>query len=327
MLNRMTRLAATALVFLLLTLVTSVNSGNWHVGPSLNCADCHLQHSSEDAQPVSGGPFSTLLLKNTVNELCLSCHDGSDPAAPDVLNPVGMYSGESPGESAAGFLDGIGLLNARGHDLAVSAATPLSTFSSARDLHCGHCHNVHGNANYRNLLADPAESGDTIIIEEGIQVFTQVRPDVPPAISASIAAYSRSNVGYKENLTQWCVSCHDRLATNLSASAEAHFMAHPSDVALNSGGLDAHADAQHWVAGTGEGFPSASNPGEGIHRLPHLSPTATDHASATTAAETDRVFCMSCHKAHGGAYQSSLLWPNEEGGSNFIAGCQQCHNQ
>ncbi|HPC11639.1 MAG TPA: cytochrome c3 family protein, partial [candidate division Zixibacteria bacterium] len=84
-------------------------AGQWHTGESLMCQDCHLQHSSEQGEPVAGGPYSVLLLKSSINELCLSCHDGSNPTAPDVQSPVQMYQGTPSGESAGGWF---GLLGA-----------------------------------------------------------------------------------------------------------------------------------------------------------------------------------------------------------------------
>ena len=51
----------------------------------------------------AGGPFEMLKLRQTTNKLCLFCHDGSDPNAPDVLGPVIMYAGTGDEHSGAGF--------------------------------------------------------------------------------------------------------------------------------------------------------------------------------------------------------------------------------
>ncbi|MFQ6007850.1 MAG: cytochrome c3 family protein [Candidatus Zixiibacteriota bacterium] len=300
--------------------------GEWHVDSFLICADCHLQHASEDGQPLPGGPFSELLLKETVNDLCLMCHDGSDPTAPDVQDPVQMYTGAPLEESAAGFFALVGLANANGHDLGVSSPIPLETEGQYLELNCGHCHAVHGNGNYRNLLYDPAGSGDSILLVDGIDVFTQYPPDKPPTIAGSVAAYNRANVAYKQGYAVWCTSCHDRLSINSYAALPAHFNAHPSDVALNAFTDADHTDPLHWIAGTGEGFADTVS-GGGIARVPFESPLSTDYLSAHQPLESDEVTCMSCHKAHGGTNQKGLLWTYMEGGEKFIAGCQQCHNK
>ena len=301
-------------------------AGDWHVDSLLQCGNCHLQHAYKDGQPLPGGPFSTLLIKSTINELCLSCHDGSDPTAPDVLQPVAMYQTEVSGESGGGHFGQPGLDNVMGHSLGVPSVTPLQTEANIIDLSCASCHAVHGNRNYRNLLYDPSGKGDSIALEDPGEVYTRFKPENPPTSAGSIVAYSRDNVAYAAGLSGWCASCHNELQINSQAVSPAHFNAHPSDIALDEYSIDPHTDAAHWVTGTGEGFvPSSDN--SGILRVPFQAPLATDFASGQTPAAANQVFCGSCHKAHGAQYQNSLLWPHFEGGETFVAGCQQCHNK
>ncbi len=297
-------------------------AGNWHSAGSLRCADCHLQHSSD----MNGGtPYEYLLVKNSINELCLSCHDGSDPTAPDVQAPVTMYSGTVSQGSAAGYFSNIAMSNPNGHDLGLIEPTPLETSGQPRELTCASCHAVHGNANYRNLLEDPAGVGASLRVEVGTDVFVKLQPDDPPTVGGSAAAYEQGNSAYKSGMTQWCSSCHDRLATNAQSSSPAHFDGHPSDVALNQFGQEAHTDPQHWVTGLGEGFPDAGI--SGMPRVPFLSPQASSFSPATTPMESNEVSCMSCHKAHGSGNQKGMLWPYLEGGASQVSGCQQCHNK
>ena len=117
-------------------------AGDWHTGGSLLCQDCHLQHSSAEGLPLPGGPYSVLLLKNSVNELCLSCHNGSDPAAPDIQSPVQMYQSTASGESAAGWFGLLGTDNHTGHNIGVPTVTPLATAGALVDLNCGSCHEI-----------------------------------------------------------------------------------------------------------------------------------------------------------------------------------------
>ena len=317
---------AVGVIFIVLICATGAHAGEWHVDSLLQCGNCHLQHASKDGQPLPGGPFSTLLVKSTINELCLSCHDGSDPTAPDVLAPVTMYQTEVSGESGGGLFGQSGLDNPHGHALGVPSITPLQIEGNMVELSCASCHAVHGNKNYRNLLHDPAGKGDSILITDPGEIFTQSRPAVPPTSAGSSVAYSRDNIVYVTGISAWCTSCHNELAQNSQAVSPAHFNAHPSDVALDEFSLEPHADANHWVGGTGEGFaPSIDN--SGIERVPYQSPLATDFISGRSPAITNQVFCGSCHKAHGSQYQKSLLWPYLEGGETFVAGCQQCHNK
>jgi hypothetical protein len=299
--------------------------GEWHTAGSLRCEDCHIQHASEKGQPLPGGPFVYLLRKTTINELCLSCHDGTDPTAPDVLAPVQMYASTPTRESGAGYFSPAGVANAQGHDLGLVTTIPLQGAAHTAQLTCASCHAVHGNGNYRNLLTDPAGDSSIVEIIKGTDVFTEFSPDVPPTTVGSVAAYNSGNIAYVSNFSTWCSSCHDQLRLNNASTPPAHFNGHPTDVSLNTFLTTRHTDPAHWVSGTGEGFPAAQ-PG-GIPRVPYLSLQARDLLSARTPRESDQVFCLSCHKAHGSANKKALLWPYVEGQDAYVAGCQQCHNR
>ena len=55
------------------------------------------------------------------------------------------------------------------------------------------------------------------------------------------------------------------------------------------------------------------------NRVPVESPTDNDVPSPD-----DRVFCLSCHRAHGSDRRSGLIWAD---GSTKLSTCQQCHNR
>jgi len=313
-----------AFILVLVATCPETRAGDWHVEPYLYCQNCHVQHATKDGTAIPGGPYSTLLLKNTVNELCLSCHDGSDPTAPDVQAPVQMYDATFYGESSAGHFDLIAVDNPAGHSLGLAAVIPLQVEAEFVELSCASCHAVHGNQNYRNLLYDPANTGDSLSLVTGTDVFAQFAPDKPPTTAGSITAYSRENIGFKQGYSAWCAACHNQLAANATSAPPAHFNSHPNDVAINEFPFELHTDPVHWVAGTGEGF--ADDPA-GIERVPFEVPAAVDFVSSSEPAETNRIFCGSCHKAHGGDKEKSLLWSYREGDPDYISGCQQCHNK
>ena len=306
----------------------ATHAGDWHFGSNLHCGDCHVEHGIAGGDPIPGGPYSTLLKKSTVNGLCLSCHDGSDASAPDVLAPVTMYNQTLSLESAGGHLITPGVANLTGHTLEIAEATPLSSAGKTLSMTCANCHDYHGNTNFRNLQYDPAGTGDSIPIELGTDVFQSVPPGDPPSSASAPAAYERGNIGYKSGWTRWCTSCHDQVATNSQAPAPAHFSGHPSEVAFGIAFSGNHADVSHWLAGIGEGFFGNSQvPGEGVARLPFVQPTATDFVSSRAVAATNRATCISCHSSHGSTNSKALRWPYVEGGVNYLSGCQQCHNK
>jgi hypothetical protein len=310
------------------TLARLAQAGEWHVRESLPCGQCHVEHATSGGQPIAGGPYSALLRRGSINELCLSCHDGSDPSAPDVLAPVAMYSQALPPESAGGHFVLSTATHVAGHDLDLATQIPLNSSGKTVALTCGSCHDYHGNTNYRNLRFDPAGKGDSLVIEVGHDVYWNAAPTSPPSATGTAAAYARDNMGYRSGMSAWCSSCHDQVAANLPAAPPAHFNAHPTRAAMGGYSDSRHVDAGHWLAGKGEGF-LEDNPisGEGTARLPFLQPGATDFATSRQVLGTNELFCGSCHAAHGTTFTRDLRWPYVEGGVNYLSGCQQCHNK
>ena len=126
---------AAPLVPLALALLTGTAlAGDYHSGATLRCADCHVMHFSQShgynpdgsgfqISLGASGPFE-YLLRNHVNALCLTCHDGSS-FAPDVFE-----------EHSNGYVRQAGALNdldssgpyypANGHTLNSTAVAPGS---------------------------------------------------------------------------------------------------------------------------------------------------------------------------------------------------------
>lgn len=297
------------------------------------CNDCHTLHYSEaGTQPSrteAGGPFQMLLMRSTTNKLCLFCHDGSDPNAPDVLDAVAMYNGSGDEHSGAGFFTTAGSANPNGHDLGVNASTvPFSSRTNVT-ITCASCHDPHGTPNYRNILTSPSGGAGTGVIM-GTDVFRNFPPSDPPSPQGSINAYRRSNEGYKANTSKWCTECHDALKphVNSTSSTQRTQDHHLADDSMNWYGLP-KTDPDHWLGGTGSGFGTITGDDtEGIPRLRFQVSGAADFNASQVVARENQVLCASCHLAHGGKYLKGLEWPNLEPGSPVDAnsGCQQCHN-
>ncbi|MBI5360953.1 MAG: hypothetical protein HZA48_10275 [Planctomycetes bacterium] len=303
-------------------------AGDYHrvwATSTLVCSDCHTLHAGSVPYPV-------LLKYATVNELCASCHDGTDTKAPDVISPVTMYTGDE--HSGAGFFANTGgSASDVAHDLGVSAAIPMST-KPAMTLICTTCHDPHGNGYYRNLKPDPDGDTSNITVTIGTNMFQQNSPPIPPNAATVADAYKESNIGYKSNISAWCSQCHDKLASNQAGTLPSHFKRHPADVPLNSAGY--HADTANWITNplgnpTSGGGVATGDAVYGIPRLRYQVSTATDYASAKTVAVSNQVFCGSCHTAHGMKYQKNLVWPYRKqtgiDNTDAFAACQQCHNQ
>lgn len=304
-------------------------AGDYHREADLDCADCHTAHyvqSDEVAGWEPGGPFSSLLVASSANVLCLFCHDGSDPAAPDVLDPVGMYAGSGSETSGAGYFGAPpGESSPRGHDLGVPATVPLRADGRVMTLTCASCHAVHANEFYRNLRAAPDSLGQPAELRVGAELFLDARPAVPPERAATIAAYRSGNTGYRESMDDWCVRCHDLALSGVPGEPPAHHRIHPGGgAALGTPG--AHTDPAHWQGGTGEGFGAATGDGAaGVPRVRVQTPGAASGAQARAPGPGNEVFCGSCHLAHGAGSRHALVWPYREGGADARSACEQCH--
>jgi predicted CXXCH cytochrome family protein len=317
-----------------LFLVGIATISNAFHGSGLECEKCHTMHYSKNGGIPPGadatGPFEYLLIKEHVTELCLTCHDGQT-GTPDVVG--GDVNASSVGERAAGHFDDADVVNYKGHNLGLDKVGPEAlclichfggNFLTAK-VGCTDCHDPHGytgtHYRYRNLQWASEPGGEPIItafVKSGI---------------SGIAAYDRANIGYTAPTTEassWvevtnvCLDCHHTLSGDHYTRNDVPggtCVRHPNTDSENGAWekINQHdppqTDPAHWVGGTGSGF--------GTDRLPFIVSGATDYGEATTVAQDNEVFCLTCHKAHGSTNSFSLRWA----ANSNADGCQQCHNK
>lgn len=313
-----------------------VEAGEYHVGDQNICSDCHILHASKESETWTP---TARLLKNSAGEvaLCMSCHDGTDPQAADVvaagtsLSPLSTVTTAYTSKygSSAGFFqtDYLAAINPCSHDLMpnVSVTAPLSTsYTKAGGLVCSDCHDPHGTPNYRNLRSDP-NSGHPGSFD--ILVGTQVKETTPfdPQLPNADVVCDAGNISFyaQNNVNEWCADCHDKLSSNSAGSSPAHFKGHPTGIEI--GTVYLHTNLANWqsgVQGPATGFGSdVGDSAPGIPRVRYGSPTGSN----TITNFGDRVFCLSCHKAHGSQYKYGLVWPYHQSSADMLSGCQQCH--
>jgi predicted CXXCH cytochrome family protein len=182
--------ALVSAVAVIVLIAAPVRAGGWHSGSSLVCTDCHSQHGGATPAPK-------LLTRATTIELCLSCHDGMSPAAPDVIAPVGYVA-----ESAAGaFPNSGGIATSHAHHLNNPTAEVPPGGTVPMVLTCTTCHDPHGNDNYRNLRPDPTRTG---LADVAVIANQKIAPDG----SNPADVYVPANVVYKAGVSGWCRQCH-----------------------------------------------------------------------------------------------------------------------
>lgn len=345
-----------ALVGMVALLTVSAIAGDYHSGASLNCQECHVMHASQQHGYAADGtgdfiaPNGThhFLLRDEINTLCLTCHDGVS-TLPDVLATNG---GQTPTNGRQG-----GALNrdntapyfdATGHTLGSTDVAPGGTWSNVDGLSCVDCHTQHG----RTLrLGTPSV---TYSMYRNANVFINGTPTVPVMTyavgtnntaydifetSASFGGdhYSPRNVNFNEpdqtrsGYGQYCQQCHTDFhgsqssanMRNTGADAQQEWYRHPT------------ADAD--LGFVGGGHSSLSKFAGKPYRVQVMSSTEAwgDWGTAIATPATDLTpSCMSCHKAHGNQRPFGLIFAtgnasfDEDGdGANYKVLCGQCHVQ
>jgi hypothetical protein len=336
-----------AVVCFSLVLVAPALAGEHHSGGSLICNDCHVAHFSQSHAMTSGGTMVSLgtngpyasLLRNDVNDLCLTCHDGQS-FAPDVFGANGGVArnrtagglNSAPGHKA----NDTGYDDPNGHSLWSTAAAPGGTWANTTEgLECTDCHSQHGQnvAQYRNLQFS---TGSTNKFYNKALTYAIGTNDLTKDVyEHSAKAYAQENVDFNEPSTSasayaaWCQSCH----TYFHAASGSAWMGGAS------GG-----DANHafpWLR-----HPQADvNIGQNATYISSLS-QFNSHTNrvkvmdsqglwnGTTADNTVTPSCFSCHKSHGDKNPFGLIFMTgtgtvtEEGdGGQYRDLCRQCHTQ
>jgi hypothetical protein len=338
----------------ILAMASMALAGDFHSGITLNCQDCHTMHYSQSHgyNPNGGGSWATLangphayLLRNDINDLCLSCHDNQS-WAPDVFESHG--NGYVRQAGALNELGGNGLYpEFTGHTLNSTDVAPGSNpaWSNPDGLNCVNCHAAHGSGvgmaanSYRNLGGYGTAVGTAVGISytrgdvEGANPLTAwVHEDASSGTTGN--HYGVGAMAFNEPVStasayaDVCQGCHtdfhgDVAGTEIGGVGDPpeHFVRHPN-LTANIGAL-------------GGGHSNIGRFGGKVNQVQVMSP-AGKKAGTYLATDLDLTpSCFSCHKGHGNQNAFGLIFMlgtgtiNEQGddGVDTRNMCRQCHGQ
>jgi hypothetical protein len=349
--------AAMVAVAAMAGLANLASAGDYHVGRLLVCSDCHMPHSSQthpyysDADstilpnPKMGtAPFAHLLRGETINNACLTCHDGKAGTI-DVLmgntNTASQPHGRSAGAlnvmtgGAHGYMPEDPYTEGDGHSLWSPKSPPgwdgtqvagTADLVSSEGLECTDCHGAHGNKYFRNMLGAAANGTATYFSGKwrGTEVEYEIAgvPTYPLAkwvLEKSPRNYDNDNVQYIEKdqnsseYGKWCQTCHTTFHGSLTSSnmltADGEVGRHPTMGVDMASGTPAKAFTSWAIT-------------DPTHRLKVMSSNGAWANLAANMAPDMTPSCFTCHKSHGNANKFGLIFvmSNRPAGSNGLAG-------
>lgn len=330
--------------------------GEYHSGATLICSECHVMHFSQSHgyNPNGSGNFTSLgsapygyLLRNDINNLCLSCHDGL-AFAPDVFEgPTAAIVRQG---GALNEVGGNGLYPPpTGHTLGETSTPPGGTWTpdATEGLMCTNCHEPHGRGGpsnysvYRNLAGDPADTGTRF---DGPSYAVSTNDITKDVFVRNITEYDISDVDFNEpdatasSYANWCGACHtdfhgaaDSANIGGSGTPPEHFDRHPVagvDIGAIGGG---HSSKAYFAYG------SRTNATTKLNWVKVMTSTGDWEPNDATQTPWDYTpSCMTCHKAHGNQNAFGLIQMNSLTGAKTEEGtaagtykdlCKQCHVQ
>jgi len=330
-----------------------VIAGDYHQGATLICSDCHTMHSSQQHgynangtgifTPIGGtGPYH-YLLRNHINDLCLSCHDGQT-FAPDVLE---ANTGTTVRQAGALNRDGTApYYNSTGHTLDSTDTPPGGTWTPdpVDGLLCTDCHYPHGGRSgqnpYRNLSQSPGNGGGITAPTYAVatndttkDVFERNAP----------ASYDIADIDFNEPdqtksaYATYCKGCHTDFHGAIggaelggTGTPPEEFVRHPTagvDIGALGGG---HSSKSMFAYG------SRTNATTKLNWVKVMTATENWEPNVDTDVTDHTPSCFTCHKGHGNQNAFGLVYMNalsgaktEEGtsGGTYRNLCNQCHAQ
>ncbi len=309
-----------ALIAICAVMLWSGSALAFHDAGVAYCSRCHTMHNSEDGAVVADGGTNAagnahLLNWADATSACLSCHasygqfyggEGYGPGG-DFYWLTKTYGWSAHGSVTTSEGDN------HGHNVISDALSltedatltdaPGGDFLSSR-LSCTSCHDPHGNTNFRILYGS-----DLGPIYNGIR-FDFDNP-APIAEGNSRRTYSGSggdetnsqHTIYKSGMSEWCANCH----TDFHSPNTTNFV-HATGQAMGStiaGIYNAYVSSDDLNSGDQATSYFGLVPFEAVN----VDLEVADSGDYTEGPDgTDKVMCLTCHRAHAGPFDNIGRW-------------------
>jgi hypothetical protein len=294
----------------LISLALGAPAMAFHDDGVARCAGCHTMHNSQDGDVVTETPGGHLLIMSDPSSTCLDCHAGYGQMTTDGssrgsggdfywLTKTYTWSAHGHASSSEGDSHGHNII-AADYNLPLEDQT-LGTIapggSDVGELACSSCHDPHGKGEGALLLWGSEKmyfTADAPVLK-GLSRSTN--------IGDSGAVANDNHVAYGSGMSDWCANCH----TDFLVGDEMH----PVDEQLgttyagnyndyvSTGDLSGMKDTAYW-----EAIPFETNMDQ--DELDDLGDAANE--STVGPASSDKVMCLSCHRAHATAFQDIGRW-------------------
>ena len=306
-------------------------AGDFHSGSSLICSQCHIMHASQSHSYVANQAFTPAvltphvrLLKETANDLCLSCHDGS-PSITDVFEiPSDGVVRAAGGLNNAGTVAGL-YHQDNGHSLGSIDQAPGGTFENTAGLNCTDCHNAHG---YADGVGNPWRNLVAVDVSSNLFYMTYNTGAVDPTFDVTQAVvrdYVWSNLTFNKTTASpltsayadYCKACHTDFHGAVGSAEIGGTVA--------AGDFIRHPAAEVLIGAIGGGHSNAGVYGSHANQVL----VQIDGTDLTPS-------CFSCHKGHGNQNPFGLIVmegggaavdEEGDGGAGVQDLCGQCHVQ
>ncbi|MEW6519921.1 MAG: cytochrome C [Thermodesulfobacteriota bacterium] len=306
----------------------------FHGGGVAHCDGCHSMHNSATDNPRGGAATSADLMKGSdASSTCLNCHVGAGSYHIASTNGSTVsqggdffwvktdYTYTSRGTNLAtskGESHGHNIVAADfgfGPD-SVNATAPGGTMPG-NTLGCTSCHDPHGQVNGgtdsgAGAISVSGSYGAAAPADGSIRGNYRILGDAGFKLITAEAPVATANgsdgirVQYGTGMSAWCLSCHSAFADNANM--------HPTNAPVPMATYNSYKASGDFTGVVATAFDALVPFERGIADGSDPALAVTNTVGVEDA--NDVVMCLTCHRAHGSAFENGLRWDDS---TEFIA--------